>query len=115
MSEPPRRPIPLLGEIDLGTRAARALTTELARHAGPKTGLLVAVTAQSAVLAAALDALLPGDALTLVPLPGAGDELRSQVTGLGTWVTQRVRVIDTLAEADPADVVVVGEPLGGGA
>jgi phosphatidylserine decarboxylase len=115
MTEPPRRPIPLLGEIDLGARAARALTAELARHAGPKTGLLVGVTADSAVLAAALDALLPGDTLTLVPLTGAGDELGAHLSSLGPWVGQRVRVVETLAEADPADVVVVAQPLGGGA
>jgi phosphatidylserine decarboxylase len=113
MTEPPRRAVALLGETDLGPRAARALTTELTRHAGPKTGLLVGVTAGSAVLAAALDGLLPGAALTLVPLVGAGDELRARVAGLGPRVTERVRVVETLAEADPADVVVVAEPLGG--
>src|SRR5256886_4712795 len=115
MTQPPRRPVPLLGEIELGGRAARALTTELSRHAGPKTGLLLAVTADSAVLTAALDGLLPGDALTLVPLAGAGDELRAHIDGLGSWVGQRVRVVEALPEADPADVVIVAQPLGGGA
>jgi phosphatidylserine decarboxylase len=115
VSEPPRRAVPLLGEIDLGPRAARALTTELTRHAGPKTGLLIGVSARSAVLAAALDGLLPGDALTVVPLVGAGDELRAHLAGLGPWVAERVRVVEALAEADPADVVVVAEPLGGAA
>src|SRR5437762_1147578 len=115
VTQPPRRPVPLLGEIELGERAARALTTELARHAGPKTGLLLAVTADSPVLAVALDGLLPGDALTLVPLAGAGDELRAHVEGLGPWVAQRVRVVESLPEADPADVVIVAQPLGGGA
>jgi len=109
MTQPPRRPIPLLGEVRLGARAARALTTELARHAGPKTGLLVAVTAQSQVLAAALDGLRPGDTLTAVPLLGAADELRGHLAG------RPVRVVDTLAEADPADVVVLAEPLAGSA
>jgi phosphatidylserine decarboxylase len=113
MTEPPRRPIPLLGDIEVGERAARALTTELVRHAGPKSGLLLAVTAESAVLARALDGLLPDDRLTLVPLAGAADELRAHVERLGPWVGQRVRVVDSLAEADPADVVVVAEPLGG--
>src|SRR5437762_2260444 len=109
VTQPPRRPVPLLGEIQLGERAARALTTELGRHPGPKTGLLVAVTAASPVLAAALDALRPGDTLTAVPLLGAGDELRAHLAG------GPVRVVDTLAEADPADVVVLAEPLGGSA
>jgi phosphatidylserine decarboxylase len=113
MIQPPRRPIPLLGEVQLGERAARALTAELARHAGPKTGLLIAVTAESAVLATAIQALLPGDTLTLVPLTAAGDEVRAQVEAAGPWVSRRVRVVDTLAEADPAQVAVVAEPLTG--
>jgi phosphatidylserine decarboxylase len=108
MTQPPRRPIPLLGEVQLGARAARALTAELARHAGPKSALLVAATASSPVLAAAIDALRPDDALTVVPLAGAGDELRAHAG-------PRVRVLDTLAEADPADVVVLAEPLSGDA
>jgi phosphatidylserine decarboxylase len=113
MSQPPRSAVPMLGEVELGPRAAQALTAELTRHAGPKTGLLIAVTAQSAVLATAIAALLPGDALTLVPLVAAGDELRAHLATLGPWVAQRVTVVDSLAEADPADVVVLAEPLGG--
>src|SRR5436305_4646216 len=109
MTQPPRRPIPLLGEVQLGERAARALTTELARHAGPKTALLVAATAQSPVLAAAADGLRPGDTLTSVPLAGAAEELRTHLGG------GPVRVAGTLAEVDPADVVVLCEPLGGAA
>jgi phosphatidylserine decarboxylase len=106
MTQPPRRPIPLLGEVQLGPRAARALTAELARHTGPTSALLVAATASSPVLAAAREALRPGDTLTVVPLAGAGDELRGQA-GL--------RVVDALAEADPADVVILAEPLSGDA
>ncbi len=113
VSQPPRPVVPLLGEVELGPRATRALTAELARHAGPKTVLLVAVTARSPVLGAAIADLLPGDAVTLVPLAGAGDELRAHLATLGPWVAQRVRMVDTLAEADPADVAVVAGPLGG--
>src|SRR5205807_963280 len=47
-----------------------------------------------------------GDTLTVVPLTGAGDELRAQ-GGL--------RVVDGLAEADPADIVILAEPLSGDA
>jgi phosphatidylserine decarboxylase len=115
VSQPPRPAVPLLGEVALGPRATRALTAELTRHAGPKSVLLVAVTAQSPVLASAIKDLLPGDSMTLVPLAGAGDELRAHLATLGPWVAQRVRMVDTLAEADPADVVVVTEPLGGSA
>jgi phosphatidylserine decarboxylase len=114
VTQPPRRLVPLLGDVEIGGRAARTLVTELTRHAGPKSGLLVGITADSPVLSAALDALLPGDALTLVPLVGAGDELKERIETLGPWVGKRVRVVDALAEADPADVVVVAQPLGGG-
>jgi phosphatidylserine decarboxylase len=108
MTTPPRRPLPLLGEARLGVRAARALTAELARHPGPKTALLVGVAPGSAVLAAALATLRPGDTLTVVPAPGAGTELRA-------GLTDPVRVVDTLAQAEPADVIVLAEPVGGAA
>src|SRR5213080_1272800 len=57
MTQPPRRPIPLLGEVQLGPRAARALPAELARHTGPTSALLVAATASAPALAAAREAL----------------------------------------------------------
>jgi phosphatidylserine decarboxylase len=104
MTQPPRRPIPLLGEVQLGPRAARALTAELARHTGPTSALLVAATASSPVLAAAREALRPGDTLTVVPL--AGTDLPAAAG---------MRVVDGLAEADPADVVILAEPLSGDA
>src|SRR5213080_4786630 len=107
MTQPPRRPIPLLGEVQLGPRAARALPAELARHTGPTSALLVAATASAPALAAAREALRPGDTLTVVPLAGAGDELRAQGAQGG------LRVVDALAEADPADHVILAEPLSG--
>jgi phosphatidylserine decarboxylase len=97
----------------LGGRAAQALATELSRHAGPKTGLVIGASVDSAVLAAALDALLPDDQLTLVPARDAGGRLRAHVAAQGPWVERRIRVIDSLGEADPADVVILGEPLTG--
>jgi phosphatidylserine decarboxylase len=115
MSQPPRPVVPLLGEVQLGPRAAEALATELIRQTGPKAALLVAVTAQSAVLTAAIEALVPGDTLTLVPLAAAGDELRAHVATFGPWVAQRVRVVDALGEAEPAAIAVLAEPLGGSA
>ncbi|MDG4789855.1 phosphatidylserine decarboxylase [Micromonospora sp. WMMD1102] len=102
--------------VRVGERAARVLTTEMSRHQGPKTTLLVGGTTDSSVLAAAADALLPGDVLTVVPADAlAADELREHVTALGQWTAQRVRVVDSLAEADTADVVIAAEPLTGSA
>jgi phosphatidylserine decarboxylase len=115
MSQPPRRPVPLLGEILLGPRAAEALTSELTRHIGPKSGLLLAITADSPVLAAALAALLPGDTLTLVPLAGTAEQLREHIAAAGPWVGQRVRIVDALSDVEPVDVAVLAEVLSGDA
>jgi phosphatidylserine decarboxylase len=104
------------GPVRLGERAARALTSELARHNGPKVGLLMGVTATSPVLAAAIDGLLPGDVLTVVAGAAAEStaaELRLHFAALGSWVADRVKVVESIAEADPADVLVVGEPIVG--
>lgn len=102
------------GPAHLGARAARALTAEFARHNAATSALLVGADPGSAVLAAAVEALLPGDTLTLVAGDGStAGGLREHVAGLGSWVADRIRVIDVLAEADPADVVIVAEPLTG--
>ena len=111
---PAVRPAGPAGPVRLGERAARAATAELVRQHGSKNALLVGVDPESAVLAAAVDALLPGDTLTVV---AAADQsaarLREHVTAAGRWVAERVRVVDSLAEADPADIVVAAEPLTG--
>jgi phosphatidylserine decarboxylase len=102
------------GQPGLGARAARTLTAEFARHNAATSALLVGAAAGSAVLAAAVEALLPGDRLTVVPTDaGSPAALREHVTGLGSWVADRITVVDSLAEADPADVVIVGEPMTG--
>ncbi|HEX7745210.1 MAG TPA: phosphatidylserine decarboxylase [Micromonosporaceae bacterium] len=102
--------------VHLAERAARTLTNELARHHGPKTALLVGGRPDSPVLAAAIDGLLPGDGLTVVPAgPTSGSELREHITAQGKWVSERVRVLESLAEADPVDIVVLAEPLTGSA
>jgi phosphatidylserine decarboxylase len=113
MSQPPRRPVVLLGEILVGPRAARALSAELTRQVGPKSCLLLAITADSPVLAEALAALLPGDTLTLVPLSGAGESLREHIAGAGPWAAQRVRIVDSLADVEPVDVAVIAEVVSG--
>jgi phosphatidylserine decarboxylase len=102
------------GPVRLGERAARTLVTELARRNDPKAALLVGATPESAVLAAAVEALLPGDRLTVVPAEGASAAgLREHVAAQGRWVADRVRVVDALTEADAAEVVIAAEPLAG--
>jgi phosphatidylserine decarboxylase len=100
--------------VQIGPRAARVLAAELARHGGPKTGLLVGADAGSAALAAAIDALLPDDKLTVVATDqAAAATLRTHLAGQGRWVEDRVHVAESLGEVDPADVVVLAEPLSG--
>ncbi|GAA3267114.1 phosphatidylserine decarboxylase family protein [Dactylosporangium vinaceum] len=98
----------------IGDRAARVLASELARHGGPKTGLVVGAVAGSPALAAVIDALLPDDRLTVVaPGPGGGAALREHVERQGRWVVERTRVIDSIDAAEPADVVILAEALSG--
>jgi phosphatidylserine decarboxylase len=100
--------------VGIGATAARALTAEFARHNAATTALIVDADHSSPVVASAVEALLPGDTLTLVPGERSTvDLLRDHIDGLGSWIADRVRVVDSLADAEPADVVIVGEPLTG--
>ncbi|MFI5492651.1 phosphatidylserine decarboxylase [Actinoplanes sp. NPDC051859] len=98
----------------VGQRAARSLTAEFARQNAATTALVLGADHASAVVAAALEALLPGDTLILV----AGERstaglLRDHITGLGSWIADRVRIVESLDEAEPAEVVIIAEPLTG--
>lgn len=102
------------GPVRVGERAARVLVSELARINAPKAALLVDASLESPVLAAAIEALLPGDTLTVVPAGWSDAEmLRAHVAAQGPWVAERVRVIDALADAEAAAVAIIGEPLTG--
>src|SRR6476620_2057997 len=94
--------------MGIGERAAHVRVAEFARHPGPKNGLVVGGTLASPVLTGAIDALTPSDSLTIVA-GAAVDEVRADVAAQGAWVEQRVRVVKTLADAEPADVVIVAE------
>ena len=81
---------------------------------GRNAGLLVGAIAGSATLAAAVEALLSDDHLTVV----AGDvdsalALRDHVDLHGQWVAHRIRVVEDLSAAGPAEVVMLAEPLTG--
>ena len=43
------------------------------------------------------------------------EDVRDQIQLAGAWVEQRVRVVETLAEAEPADAVIVADLVAGGA
>ena len=100
--------------VGVGARAARALTAEFARRNTASSAQLIGADHASAGAPAAVESLLPGDSLTVVPGESSTtDLLRDHIDNLGSWIADRVRIVDTLAEADPADVVIVGEPLTG--
>ncbi len=100
--------------VSVGATAARALTAEFARPNTATSALVIGADHGSMVVAAALEALLPGDSLTLVAGERSTAELlRDHITGLGSWIADRVKILDVLDEAEPADVVIVCEPLTG--
>jgi phosphatidylserine decarboxylase len=100
--------------VGIGSTAARALTAEFARHNAATSALVVGADHASLVVASAVEALLPGDQLTLVAGErSTADLLRDHIAGLGSWIADRVKVVDTLDEASAADVVIVGEPVTG--
>lgn len=98
----------------VGPIAARALTAEFARPNAATSALVVGADHASLVVASAVEALLPGDTLTLVAGErSTADLLRDHINGLGSWIADRVKIVDSLDEAQPADVVILGEPLTG--
>ena len=104
----------LRARADVGDRAARALTAELARDNAAKHVLLVEVAPGSMLVDAAIDALLPGDTMTVVPASvDQTAQLRAEIAGHGPWVDERVRVIETASAADPADLLIIGTVLTG--
>src|SRR5215831_192558 len=93
--------------------AASALVADFARHPGPKHGLVLGVAPDSPVLSAAIDALAPDDRLTVVA-GSATEQVRTQVQLGGAWVEERVRVVEVLSDAEPADAVIMAELVTGG-
>lgn len=109
--------VPPLRGGRLSRRAAALLLSELTRLRGSRTALLVGVPEGCPVLAGALDALRPGDTLTVVPDAGSVDapaSVRDQVAG-EPLVAGQVQVVSALGDAKPAEVVVVARPLAGSA
>ena len=94
-------------------RVARIVTDEFIRHPGPKTGLVIGADSTSPVLAATVDALLPGDRLTVVVDPAERTGVETYLADQGNWVTERVKLVNSTADAAPADVVMVASPLSG--
>src|SRR5258705_5154316 len=94
--------------------AAAALAADFSRHPGPKHGIVVCADPESPVLSAAVDSLAPHDSLTVVAGKGT-DEVRTNVGLAGAWVQERVNVVEALADAEPADAIILAEIVSGGA
>jgi phosphatidylserine decarboxylase len=112
MTEILSRPGEKAFQAHIGPAAARAVTADFARHPGPKHGLVVGGGSQSSVLVAAVDALGPDDHLTVVAGADA-EQVRTRVELAGSWFDQRVTVVTTLGEADPADSVMLADLAAG--
>lgn len=93
---------------------AAALAADFSRHPGPKHGVVVCSDPESPVLTATVDALAPHDRLTVVAGKGA-DGIRNHIRLAGAWVEQRVSVVETLTEAEPADAIILADLVAGGA
>jgi phosphatidylserine decarboxylase len=99
----------------LTDRAVAALTTELSRHTGAKTGLLLGVRPDSGVLDTAIASLLPDDHITCIAADGMAAQVRTAVGERGRWVADRVGVVEALDDvpAGSVDVAVAAEPITG--
>jgi phosphatidylserine decarboxylase len=112
MTESPAQIAERLFRPRIGTVAATALAADFARLPDPRHGLLVGAEPGCAALLATVDALGPDDTLTVVA-GATAEDVRTQVELAGSWVEQRVRVVATLAEAEPADAVIVASMVSG--
>ena len=96
---------------NVGRRAARVIVDEFIRHPGPKTGLITGAGPGHPVLAAAVDALLPDDKLTIIVDPAERADHETYLSQQGAWVTDRVTLVTSAADAAPADVTMIAEPI----
>ncbi|GLZ76520.1 hypothetical protein Afil01_13270 [Actinorhabdospora filicis] len=95
----------------VGERAARAIADEFARDTTPRSGLLIGAEPGSAVLTAALDALAPGDTLTVVAEADTAAAMREHLEAQGSWVAARAKVVTAISDAPRSDVVMLGAPV----
>ncbi|MCD0445592.1 phosphatidylserine decarboxylase [Glycomyces sp. A-F 0318] len=97
--------------MPISKAAARGITDEFARRRGPKSGLVVGATWGHPVLTAALEALMPADRLTVVADPASIGDLRTALDAEGSWTAGNVTAVPSLAEAEPAEEVMLAAPV----
>jgi phosphatidylserine decarboxylase len=97
--------------MPISKAAARGITDEFARRRGPKSGLVVGAAWGNPVLTAALEALMPADRLTVVADPASIEDLRAALAAEGSWTAGNVTAVASLAEAEPAEEVMLASPV----
>ncbi|WP_204745450.1 phosphatidylserine decarboxylase [Glycomyces paridis] len=97
--------------MPISKAAARGITDEFARRRGPKTGLVVGAAWGHPVLTAALEALMPADRLTVVADPSSTEDLKASLAAEGSWTAGNVTVVAALADAEPAEEVMLAAPV----
>jgi phosphatidylserine decarboxylase len=97
--------------MPISKAAARGITDEFARRRGPKSGLVVGAVWGNPVLTAALEALMPADRLTVVADRASIEDLRATLAAEGSWTAGNVTAVATLAEAEPAEEVMLASPV----
>jgi phosphatidylserine decarboxylase len=97
--------------MPISKAAARGITDEFARRRGPKSGLVVGAAWGNPVLTAALEALMPADRLTVVADRASIEDLRATLAAEGSWTAGNVTAVATLAEAEPAEEVMLASPV----
>lgn len=97
--------------MPISKAAARGITDEFARRRGPKSGLVVGAAWGNPVLTAALEALMPADRLTVVADPASIEDLQASLAAEGSWTAGNVTAVASLAEAAPAEEVMLASPV----
>ncbi|HEU5126560.1 MAG TPA: phosphatidylserine decarboxylase [Glycomyces sp.] len=97
--------------MPISKAAARGITDEFSRRRGPKSGLVVDAAWGNPVLTAALEALMPSDRLTVVADNSSIEDMRAALVAEGAWTAGNVTVVADLDEAEPAEQVMLAEPV----
>lgn len=97
--------------MPISKAAARGITDEFARRRGPKSGLVVGAAWGNPVLTAALEALMPADRLTVVADQHSIEDLQASLSAEGSWTAGIVTAVAALAEAEPAEDVMLAAPV----
>lgn len=99
-----------LSERPVSAAAAMALTSEVARHPGPKTVLVIGAGGEDAVVERVLAVLMPNDHAIVVADDGTDDLLAAAATLAGRVSVRKDLPTDVSELPAPLDVAVVARP-----